>query len=252
MRFLLITTAAIACLAMNLPSGFGQALEIGGKYWEMKPSGSGAVGKDGNSGTSFDIKNDLGYRKKDILGFNAALGQGNQIILDYLSADVSGSGRLSKPVLFTDVTFPTGMNVHSATKADMLRLAYRMQSGSRGFRAGVIAGVEYLKYETDITGNNFATASGSAKAAVPIVGAQLRFDPASLVRIELSLVGSPIDIQDTRVDYWDAEANIQLNFRPFFVGLGYRQISLDAKKKSIPLKADLKFRGPQIVAGLAF
>lgn len=252
MRFLLITVATFCCLLINLPASFGQALEIGGHYWEMKPSGSGSVGKDGVPGTSFDIKNDLGYRKKDILGFDAALGQGNQIIFGYLSADVSGSGQLSKPILFTDVTFPTGMNVHSGTKADMLRLAYRMQSGSRGFRAGVIAGVEYLKYETEITGNNFATASGSAKAAVPIVGAQLRFDPASFIRVELSLIGSPVDIQDTRVDYWDAEANIRLNFRPFFVGVGYRQISLDAKKKDIPLKADLKFRGPQIVAGLAF
>lgn len=252
MRFFTTLTAVLCLTLITHTHASGQALEIGGQYWEMKPSGHGSVGQDGVPGTTFDVKDDLGYSKKDVLSFNGALGQGNQILLGYLSADVSGSSQLTRPIRFTDVTFPTGMKVHSSTKADMFRLAYRFQSGSRGFRAGLIAGMEYVKYDTEISGNNFATASGSAKAAVPLIGGQLRFDPAALIRVDLSIIGSPIDFQDTRVDYWDAEANVRLNFRPFFVGVGYRQMTLDVKKKDIPLKADLKFRGPQIIVGLAF
>lgn len=252
MRSTKILVVAGLSFITALFASWGQALEAGAQYWQVEPSGEAEVGKDGVAGTRFNVKEDFGYKRKDMLGFAGAFGGGSQLIFGYDSFDLAGNGSLSKPLDFGGINFAAGTEARSTMQADLLRVGYRYQSGTRGFRGGVLVGVQRVQYEASVSANEYGYASGDADAYLPIVGVQLRFDPASIIRIDLSLIKNPVDVESTKIDFLDFEANLRVNLAPFFVGIGYRKMTIDAREKDTPVKADLKFSGPQLIAGLTF
>lgn len=234
-------------------SATGQILELGARYWMMEPSGSAAVGIDGLEGTKIDIRDDLGYgEKKNIIGFDAKIGSRAEIAASYLSLDLEARNRIDRQIRFSDRTYRASADVESSLKADLWRGVFRFQAGSHGFRGGLMAGVQYVELEAELSARGYGSASEDASAALPVVGALVRFDPAPFFRIDASIAGGAWDFGDIKVTFWDAEANALAVFGPVFAGVGYRQITIDGEEKSIPLEADLTFKGFQILAGVGF
>ena len=234
-------------------SAQGQGLQLGGQYWEMKPSGNLSVGRDGRAGTRVDVGNDLGFRSEEnVLGFDLVLGAGNEIALSYLDAELSANSRFSKPVEFGGTSFPTTTRIHSELEAKLLRLAYRYQSGSHGFRGGFLAGIQRASVDAEVTSARGGSGSGDASATAPVVGINFRIDPSSLFRIDAGIIGGVWDWDDTDIAFWDATVSLRVNIRPFMIGIGYRQISMDAEDGGLPIEADIRFKGPFLEAGLLF
>jgi hypothetical protein len=230
-----------------------QGLQLGGQYWEMKPSGTLSVGRDGRAGTRIDLGKDLGFRSEDnVLGFDLVLGSGNEIALSYLDAELSANSRFSIPVEFGGTSFPTTTRIRSELEARLIRLAYRYQSGSHGFRGGFLAGIQQASVDAEVTSSRSGSGSGDASATAPVVGINFRIDPSPLFRIDAGIIGGVWDWDDTNLAFWDAAVSLRVNIRPFLVGIGYRQVSLDAEDGGLPIEADLRFKGPFLEAGLLF
>lgn len=230
-----------------------QMLELGARYWEMKPSGTASIGASGIEGTEIDIEDDLGYGKEEkIIGFDATLGSGIDLALSYLSLDLAARNRIDRTIRFGDTVYRARADVSSALEAELWRAALRYQLGSHGFRGGLLAGIQYVDLTAQLSAPGFADASEKTSTVLPVIGAVLRFDPAPLFRIDLGIAGGAWDFDKTSVAFWDAEANFRVNINPFFVGIGYRHISIDGDDSSIPLEADLTFKGMQFIGGLVF
>lgn len=230
-----------------------QILELGARYWEMKPSGTASIGADGFEGTEIDIEDDLGYgEKENIVGFDAALGSGIDLALSYLSLDLAARNRIDRTIRFGDTVYRARADVSSSLEAELVRAALRYQLGSHGFRGGLLAGVQYVDLNAQLSAPGYAEASEKTSVFLPVIGAILRFDPAPLFRIDLGIAGGAWDFDETSVAFWDAEANFRVNINPFFIGIGYRHISIDGDESSIPLEADLTFKGMQFIGGLVF
>ncbi len=251
MRSLLFTAAAVFFVSGTLALCTAQSLELGVQYWEMKPAGTLAIGHNGEPGTSANLKNDLGFKKEEIWGFDAALGDANRLTFSYLSMDISANNRLPRDLRIGDTRYPAGTDLRADMDVDLMRIAYQMQGGVHGFRGGFLVGAEYVDFKAEASSSRYGQAKGSADAILPVVGAKIHLGPPSL-RVDLSLAGSPWDIEGTRVNFWDFEANLKASFKGFFAGIGYRNLSFDAKDDGDPVKADVKFRGPQFVAGVMF
>ncbi|MCO5061969.1 MAG: hypothetical protein M9963_08215 [Kiritimatiellae bacterium] len=247
------TLAAAAVLFVFGLTGIASAqnLELSAQYWEMKPSGSLAIGKDGQPGTSADLGNDLGYKKDKLLGFDAALGDANRLVFSYLDMGLSANHVLTRDLDIDGTRYASGTDVRSTMDIDLMRLAYQMQNGVYGFRGGFLAGVEYIDFKAQARATSAGEAKESYDTILPIVGAKIHLGPPSL-RVDISLAGSPWDIEGTRINFIDFEANLKASFKGLFAGIGYRNLSFKAENDSAPLKADVKFRGPQLLAGIMF
>jgi hypothetical protein len=243
---------ALGAIALGTAAD-AQMLDLGARYWQMKPSGAASIGSDGIEGTQIDIEDDLGYgRKENILGFDASLGSGSEIAVSYLSLDLAAQNRIDRTVRFGDTLYRANADVSSALEAELLRVAYRYQLGSYGFRGGFLLGVQWVEFRATASAPGFGEAQEKAEAALPVIGAILRFDPAPVVRIDLAIAGGAWDFDQTSVAFWDAEANLRVNLHPLFIGIGYRHIAIDGDDSGIPLEADLTFKGPQIIGGFVF
>lgn len=244
---------ALTAAALIAAGAEAQMLELGARYWEFKPSGSASVGTDGLAGTDIDIQEDLGYGQKErVLGFDASLGSGSEIAVSYLSLDLAARNRIDRTIRFGDTVYRANADVASALAADLIRIAYRYQLGSYGFRGGFLAGVQWVKLDAEVSAPGFGAAEEKARTALPVIGVNFRFDPAPMFRLDFGIAGGAWDFDKTKVAFWDAEANFRINIHPFFIGLGYRHISIDGDDSSIPLEADLTFKGPQFIGGLVF
>lgn len=231
----------------------GQVLELGGRYWQMKPSGQVAAGADGISGTTVDLKEDLGYRSEEtVTGFDAKLGGKVDIALSYFSLDLSARGFPDQSIRFDDVLYTAPTQVDSTLEASFLRAGLRFQAGSHGFRGGLLAGVQRIEVDASLAAPEYGEARASADTVFPVAGAQLRIDPFSWLRLDFSLVGGRWDWDGWSATFWDGEANARVNLSVFFLGLGYRYVNVDATDDSVPLSADIKFSGPQLIGGLSF
>ncbi|MCS6771438.1 MAG: hypothetical protein NZ740_05365 [Kiritimatiellae bacterium] len=234
-------------------SAQAQVLELGARYWQMKPSGSAAVGVDGLEGTEIDIQDDLGYGQEEkVIGFDAKVGSGVELAVSHLALDLKARNRIERQIRFSDRTYRASADVESSLEAALWRLAFRFTTGGYGFRGGLQAGAQYVELEAALSARGYGSASEDANAALPVIGALLQFEPAPFFRLDAGIAGGAWDFGEINVTFWDAEANALILLRPFFVGAGYRQISIDGDETSIPLEADLTFKGFQILGGLAF
>ncbi len=246
--FILAGLFAIACISAR-----GEGLHLGASYWEMKPSGSLSVGRDGRAGTRINLGRDLGFQtEENVLGFDLTLGAGSEIVLSYLDAELSAKSRFDRPIAFGGTSFSPAAQVRGELDAKLFRLAYRQQGGSQGFRAGFLAGIQQVTMEAAVKSFRSGSGAGDASATAPVVGVNLRIDPTSYIRIDAGLIGGVWDWDDTDIAFWDATAALRVTISPFLVGIGYRQVSMDAKDGGLPIEADLQFKGPYIEAGLVF
>ncbi|HMP77619.1 MAG TPA: hypothetical protein PKE12_15090 [Kiritimatiellia bacterium] len=252
MRAFSLITVVCAALGSTLLAR-GQALELGVRYWEMKPGGTVSVGSGGTAGTTVDIKDDLGYRSTEqIFGFDAALGYAGEFHVSYFAIDASARNTIEMPITYDDITFAADANVRSSLDADFLRLAYRHPLGVEPVSGGLLAGVQWVDMKSEVEADGFGWAKAKANAVLPVVGVQLRVEPTPILRLELGLTGGTWDWSSTRVTFWDGEASLRLLVYPFFAGFGYRHVAVEGRENGVPLDIDLNFRGPQFIGGFVF
>jgi hypothetical protein len=247
-----IARAALVALCVAATAR-GEGLQASLSYWEMRPEGTASVGSDGLAGTIFDIEDDLGYGSSETLvGIEGRVGGTHALVASYLSLSTDARSRISRQIQFGDITYAASANVSSSLDADLLRLAYRYEASTTEVRLGVLAGAQLVSFDAALSASGFGTASEQADTGLPVIGIELLFEPLPFIRLETAITGGAWDWDSTSAAFWDGHAQASLFVYPFFIGVGYRYISLDADENSIPLEIDLTFRGPQVVAGVSF
>jgi outer membrane protein len=229
--------------------------DIGVGYWRQTPSGTlnykplpGVIG-------DIDLKDDLNLdtENKPFARIRAEL----PLILPniYLMATpmtFKGSGQLTRSFSFNDQTFTGGVNVDSEVKLDHYDLALfypipALKTATLG-KVNIDLGLNARKLDFEGTiSQGSLTTSKSLSVYVPMIFAGIQVKPISAFSIEAEVRG----IAYSGNHYYDYIGRVRVNPIPLvFIGAGYRAETIKIDQSDV--KADIKFGGPFIEAGLSF
>jgi outer membrane protein len=233
------------------------ALDVGVGYWHQTPSGTlnykpvsvpGVVG-------DIDLKDDLNLDKENnpFVRIRAEL----PLVLPniYLMATpmtFKGSGQLIRSISFNDQTFSGGVPVDSKVKLDHYDLALfypipALKTATLG-KLNIDLGLNARKIDFEGTiSQGSLTASKNLSIYVPMIFVGVQVKPISVLSIEAEVRG----IAYGSNHYFDYIGRLRVNPIPLvFIGAGYRAETIKIDQSDV--KADIKFGGPFIEAGLSF
>jgi outer membrane protein len=254
-QLLAVFVFVLAMLAVPYRAFAFLGLEVGVGYWKQTPSGT--IGYQPIAGTvgDIDLKDDLNFKDKSnpFVRVKAEL----PLILPniYLMAtpmSFDGSGRLARSISFGNQTFAASTDVQSKTKLDHYDVALfypipLLKTATLG-KLNVELGLNARKidFEGTIT-STLTSASKSLSIYLPMVYAGVQVKPISLFAIEAEFRGIAIG----QNHYYDYIGKLRINPIPVvYVSAGYR--SEDVKIDQSDVKANLKFSGPFVEAGVSF
>ncbi len=232
-------------------------LDAGVGYWRQVPSGSMQYKPVTAVTGDIDLKNDLNFdtQNKPFVRIKAEL----PLILPniYLMATpmtFEGSGPLTRSISFGDTTFSGSAQVESKLKLDHYDLALfypipLLKTATLGV-LNVELGLNARKFDfegtiTQPTTNN--TASKSLSVYVPMIYGGIQVKPISSLSLEFEIRG----IAYSGNHYYDYLGRLKFNPIPLvYVAAGYRAETIKIDESDV--KADIKFGGPFIEAGLSF
>jgi outer membrane protein len=212
----------------------------------LVPEGEFAVGGNSLPGTRIDLEDDLDFDDSEDLYVEAGLNFGPfHLAASYMPISFSGSGPLTRDILFNDRLYNVGVNVESDVDIDLYDIGLtwflvnlddapvRLQIGPE-ICVKVIDADLSLKDRT-----NGIEESDSVTAPVPTVGLRARVGLGDW----LSLTGRVGYLEYDDNSFTDADA--QLEFSPIpFVGVfvGYRYFDLEVDESDVFI--DATFDGP--------
>jgi len=232
-------------------------LDIGVGYWRQTPTGalqykpvSGYVG-------DIDLKDDLylDTENKPFVRIKAEL----PLVLPniYLMATpmtFEGSGQLTRTISFGDTTFSGGVPIESKIKLDHYDLALfypipLLKTATVGV-LNIELGLNARKFDFKGTISQPTlnqTASKSLSVYVPMIYGGIQVKPVSSLSIEAEIRG----IAYSGNHYYDYLGRLKFNPIPLvYIAGGYRAETIKIDESDV--KADIKFGGPFIEAGLSF
>lgn len=228
-------------------------LDLGLAAWEIDVNGTVSAGHGGETGTTVDLPDDLGFDRRERVGaLDLVAGQVHQLDVSYLDFEVSAHERIPRTLHFADKVYPSSAHVSSELDANLLRVAYRYATGNDALRGGVLLGLQFADVAAELAAAGAGRAQESVRTTLPVVGVFGNLDPAPFLSLSASVAGGSWNWSDTSVSYIDAQAMARLNLFPFFVSGGYRYVSFEGDDTGVPLDMDLDFQGPQFAAGLRF
>lgn len=229
------------------------ALDVGVGYWRQTPSGTlnykpvsfpGVIG-------DIDLKDDLNLDKenKPFVRIRAEL----PLVLPniYLMAtpmSFEGSGQLTRSISYNDQTFLVGTNVDSKIKLDHYDLAlfYPIPALKTATldKLNIDLGLNARKIDFEGTINQN---SKTLSIYVPMIFVGIQVKPVSAFSIEAELRGMAY----SNSHYYDYIGRLRVNPIPLvFIAAGYRAETIKIDQSDV--KADIKFGGPFVEAGLSF
>ena len=226
-------------------------VEIEGFFWLMKPEGQASVGNYGLEGTKIDLENDFGYGEiATVPGVLIIMGNTHQFGLSIFKLAASARNSINRTIYFGGEEFTINENISSSIEMTVMQGLYRFNIGPEAFHGGLMIGGEYLAIETQAAPDRSEPTKADADTGLLFFGGFVESDPFSFLRLRASLLGGTWEISDVEADYLELEVSVLARITPqFHIGAGYRQINIDAKVKSLPLKIDLAFKGPTLFIG---
>jgi outer membrane protein len=246
---------AFALLAFPYRAFAFFGVEAGVGYWQQSPSGTLSYQPVAGTVGDIDLKDDLNFKNKSnpFVRIKVEL----PLILPniyFMATPMSfdGSGRLTRNISFGNQTFNASEDVQSKVKLDHYDLALfypipLLKTATLGI-LNVDLGLNARKIDFDGTITSTTTsASKSLSIYVPMVYAGVQVKPISLFAIEAEFRGIAIG----QNHYYDYIAKLRVNPIPVvYISGGYR--SEDVKIDQSDVKANVKFSGPFIEAGVSF
>lgn len=231
-------------------SSFALGLEVGAGYWRQSPSGTFSYDNNGLSGTSIDLKDDanFGSKSKPFARVKAEL----PLILPnlyFMATPMEFTGTGSKPITFGGQTYNTGFDSKLKLNQYDLALYYSLPFlntatlGILNVELGLNA--KFIDFEATVTGST--SASKKLSLPVPMVYAGVQVKPIKTFSIEAEGRG----ISYGANHFYDVIGRLKVKpVGPLFVSGGYRYESIKIDQSSV--KADIKFTGPFVEAGVQF
>jgi hypothetical protein len=249
-RFFALTL--LVCGAMPV-----DAFEIGarGLYWFPTLTADMRSDSAGLTGTTFNLKNDLGVGDDSFPAVEAFGGIGkHRFSLAYTPITYSGSTRLAAPATFNGKTFPTGAAVDTDLKLRMVDLEYQYKLLDRenimaGFSFALIGQITYVDCETRMSAPAANTESGfTVRAPVPMVGLGAHVALlAGLLEARAKMTGFAYSGNHL----YEALADLSLTPFPFLdINAGYKIIRLKIDQSGNFL--DSEFAGPYVGLTVSF
>ncbi len=235
------------------------AMDVGVGYWRQTPSGTMDYKPTSSLTGNIDLKDDLnlGRENKAFARIKMEL----PLILPniYVMAtpmSFTGSGLLTRDISFGNTPFVVNASapVESKVKLDHYDLALFypipvLKTATAG-KLNVELGINARKFDFEGTISQPTlnqTSTKSVSVYVPMIYAGIQLKPISAFSIEAEVRG----IAYSNNHYYDYIGRLRVNPIPLvFIGAGYRAETIKIDHSDV--KADIKFGGPFIEAGLSF
>jgi len=249
-----ISVFVLAMLAVPYRAFAFLGLEAGVGYWKQTPSGTLSY-KAISAADELDLKNDLNYDSKNNPFVRVKVELPLVLPNLYLMAtpmSFDGTGSKNVDFNFGGQNFTANVPFTSKLKLDHYDLALFYPVPLLKTATVGILNVELglnarnINFEGTITQGTL-NASKSRSFYFPMVYAGVQVKPISLLAIEGEFRGSDIG----QNHYYDYIAKLRINPVPvLYISGGYR--SEDIKIDESDVKANLKFSGPFVEAGVSF
>jgi hypothetical protein len=258
-RILKVVTVAAGVLLMAgsafAPSAFALEAGVRGIYWGSTISGDVQTVTNGVSGTTLDVKSDLGMKDENVFNGEAFLKVGRFTFrVAYTPLKYTGSAVLAKTIDFDGNTFPAGTAVSSELETKMVDGDVQWDLlnpdlGVASVNLGVFLRLKYVDGSVRISSDNAAfpvSATQDFRLPIPEIGAAAGIGfLKDTVRADARVCGMAY----AGNHLYEGDAFLSVIPFPFLrLQGGYRFIDLKADEND--LKATLKIKGPY--AGIQF
>jgi outer membrane protein len=245
-----LSMLVVPCSALAF---FGADIGVG--YWRQTPSGTLDYKPTSAITGNIDLKDDLNLdtQNKPFVRIKTELPLAlPNIYLMATPMEFKGSGQLTREISFNGESFSAGANVDSKVKLDHYDLALfypipALKTATLGvLNVELGLNARKLDFEGTISSLN-QTASKSLSVYVPMIYGGIQVKPVSALSIEAEIRG----VAYSGNHYYDYIGRLRINPIPLvFVAGGYRAETVKIDQNDV--KADIKFGGPFIEAGLSF
>jgi hypothetical protein len=208
-------------------------VELGAGVWNPSADMSLANTVLDQTGTTINLKSDLGLQDQRFPGFDLILRPTvkHKFRVQLVPLHYSQTGTPRSSLTFGGQTFPVGVPVSSKIHWKAWRFGYEYDFAvtSRGF-AGLIIDVKYTDVDASLTNVAAGTRSASARAPLPALGGIFRVYPVSHLALTAELTGFRVPgswIKSASGHYLDFDTYATLNFvNGLGVQAGYRSFDL--------------------------
>jgi hypothetical protein len=254
----LMATAIV--LAASAAPALAQDDNIGVRYrlWQADIEGEVRADDGGLFGDLIDIEQTLDV-EQDVtinnIGGWIGLPFVGRIIVDYWWGEFEGEETLDRSITFAGQTFDIGENVEATLDWQILTGVYEfsfkvpLSSDVLGLRVGLRAGIKGGTLEFTIRSSLTGEESIELDGGIPVIGAsaELFFGGYFSVSVEVDGMGVSSEMtggwSGSIIDYAVA---LRGNFKPLFIGAGYRSIALDVDDEDTDVETvegDLEISG---------
>src|SRR5215510_11338104 len=238
----------------NGATGENYHLEISVAIWDTSAEISLSNSALNLTGTTINLKNDLGATDQKFGAFDVILrpGQKHKLRAQLIPVHYSATAAPQTALTFGGQTFPAGAPINSRIHWRAWKVGYEYDAaiGPRGF-LGFILDVKYTDVDASLTGAS-GTRTASSHSTVPAIGGILRVYPASHFALTGEISGFKWPggwIWSGSGNYFDFDGYATLNFiNAVGVELGYR--SFDVNYSLDNDSGNFKLKGPYLGAVL--
>ena len=250
----------LASMLLALAASPGAAQErprftVEGWLWQGDLEASARV-SDGELGTVFDFKEDLGLADEDIPEgrLTWATGPRSRVRLGYLEVGYAGDATVTRTIEFGGETYTVGTRVVTALDKQYARLGWTWQfveTAGGAFRFGTLLELKALAIDARLAAPDLADPVREAESLdgiLPTLG--IAIDVVPHRGVEIFIAGAGLDAGD-RGSMFDAEAGIRV-FPLANLGLLASYRVLDLRLDDDPDYAKLRIEGPFFGLSLRF
>ncbi len=255
-RLFVVCSFVLAILAVPYQSAFAFfGVEAGLGYWRQSPSGTMEYQPVAATVGNVDLKDDLNLGDQGRVVGRVKVELPLALPNIYFMAtpmSFDGSGRLTRDISFGGQTFTAGTDVQSKFKLDHYDLAFYypipfLKTATLGvLNVELGLNARQINFNGEVN-SSLASASKSVTIYVPMIYGGVQVKPISLFSIEGEIRG----IAYGSSHYYDYIGRVKIMpIGPLFVAGGYRAENVKIDQSDV--KADVKFTGPFVEAGVNF
>ena len=243
---------AFSWAAFDLFNSEDYSIELEGRYWKPKLSGTINI-SDNGIGSDINPVNDLGFDERKGFGegrLQIKFLENNKFNFSYLDLRWTAGKKLTKTIYFNGLTYPSGTQVDSKMEAKMFKGGYEYdflvgKYGFLGVTADVIFADTFMGLDARALG---ISESSQDDLFFPLVGLNSRLIIVKWASLTAKVSGLPMGERGYGLD---AEASLDINpIKYFGISFGYRYLKTHLKYRDD--KADLTMDGPFAAVKIRF
>ncbi len=125
-----------------------------------------------------------------------------------------------------------------------------MNLGSSFARIGLVAGLQHINYDAELSARAVGHATEDVAAILPIIGIFCMAHPLPFIGFRASAVGSRWDYDHVEASFMDVEIAAEWTLPGgLFAAGGYRHLTIDASDDEDPADLDVTMTGPVVYIG---